>query len=528
LRGLIFLNKRKFEVIIHVTNEAACSRLKTSLEKVIVPKKFSLKINSLTDANKYAAYDKARRASDAKYKIYLDENIIITNENFLTELLEIFESDKKIGAVGTSGAIELSTRGVSFNSRKRGGKIFFGEQNDKLNDWKNFGEAQILDSFFFATQYDLPWHHDLFADNLFGMQAQCVEFKRAGYKVLIARQDKPWISYCGGNINLDEPSRQKFLDEYSADLFPLVSVIIPTFNRPKYFKEALDSALAQTYRNIEIFISDNSTDDATEILMQDYLARDKRIKYFRHKNFDADGNWNFARSYNNPDAEYVNWLMDDDLFYPTKIEKMLEVYRNNPDITLVTSARNFISAEGKIIKNTQNVFGKDIKLPGNEAGKLLFTYQNYIGEPTTVLIRKKFLRDNDLCYNAYETGFFSLVDVSTWLYLLRQGNMFRFIECLSALRTHRHQMTYSSKIYKCAPLDYATLLKQAWDEKFFLNNIADFKVGATNLLKESSKRVNDFYKAGVHDGDGIALLEKTTFALAQFLVNGYKLELPTP
>lgn len=60
-----------------------------------MPKKFSLKINSLTDANKYAAYDKARRASDAKYKIYLDENIIITNENFLTELLEIFESDKK-------------------------------------------------------------------------------------------------------------------------------------------------------------------------------------------------------------------------------------------------------------------------------------------------------------------------------------------------------------------------------------------------------------------------------------------------
>ncbi len=488
------MDERKLEIIVHVTDENLFARLAASLEKVDVPKNFSVEVQPVTGDEKFFAYETARLASDAKFKIYLDERATVTNENFLRELLKVF-SDDRIGLVGTSGAIELSTHGVSLNSFKRTDKNFSGE-------------VDVVDGFFIATQHDLPWQTD-FADNFFGAHAHCVEFKRAGYKVFVPRQNRPWISV-DGDISIDESARQKFLDEYSADLFPLVSVIIPTFNRPKYFREALDSALNQTYRNIEVFVSDNSTDDATENLMQDYLARDDRIKYFRHKNFDADGNWNFARSYNNPKAEFVNWLMDDDKFYPTKIAKMLDVYRNNPDVTLVTSARDFIDANGKIVNNTQNIFGKNVKLSGDEAGKLLFTFRNYIGEPTTVLIRKKFLRDNDLCRNADETGFFSLVDVSTWLQLLRQGNMIRLIECLSALRTHGQQMTYSNKIYKCAPFDYAKLFKQAWDEKCCLR---------------TSKRLNGLYKANVYD-ENVKFLEATTAALAQSLVNGCKLELP--
>ena len=517
------MNKQKVEVIVHATNEAACLRLKTSLEKIVLPKKFSVNVRFVTGDKKFSAYNDAMRASDAKYKIYLDEQVVVTNENFLSELLEIF-SDNKIGAVGTSGALELSTNGVSLRSVKRGGKNFVGYPTAKISGSNNFGAAEVIDGFFFATQYDLPWRHDLFTDNFFGGQAQCVEFRRAGYKIFIPQQDKPWISFCGTKISLDESSRQKFLDEYSKDLFPLVSVIIPTYNRPKYFREALDSALNQTYRNIEIFVSDNSSEDDTEILMQDYLARDKRIKYFRHKEFDADGNWNFARSYNNPAAEYVNWLMDDDLFYPTKIEKMVEVYRDNPDVTLVTSARDFIDANGKVVSNTKNIFGKDVKMSGDAAGRMLFTYLQYIGEPTTVLIRKKFLRNNDLCHNADETGFFSLVDMSTWLHLLEQGSMVRLIECLSALRTHEQQMTYSKKIYKRATYDYAKLLKQAWDGKFFVNKERDFRICASGLLWEACKRLNTVYKVGPYDED-VKFLEKTIAALSQSLLNDCNLDL---
>lgn len=506
------MNDRQIEIIIHATDEKYYSELVQALQSLVVPKGFSCEVRPITREKKYAAYNTAMRASDAKYKIYMDERTTVTNQNFLSELLEIFNSDKTIGLVGVTGAVELSTNGISVKSFKRTYKDFSGE-------------VEAVDFFFLATQYDLPWRHDLFTDDFFGRQAQCIEFKRAGYKVFVARQSNPWVAYQNEKLTIDDANRQKFLDEYSKDLFPLVSVIIPTFNRPKYFREALNSALNQTYRNIEVVVSDNSTEDDTERLIQDYLARDKRIKYFRHENFTSHDNWNFVRNYDNPAAEYVNWLMDDDIFYPTKLEKMVDAYRNNPDVSLVTSAKNFIDADGKVIGNTKKLFGKNMKLTGDEAGRYIFLLDNYIGEPTTVLIRKKFLRDNDLCWHEDERGFFSLVDVSTWLHLLTQGNLIRLIECLSGFRQHAKQATYWSSTYALTPVSWIKLFKAAWDKKIFVTTEQEFRVAAMRLLPTCTNRLKEFYEKDVHTKE-VASLEKAFFALVDSLRNGYKIELP--
>ena len=486
------MNERKFDIIVYVTDEQALSALTASLAQIKIPPGFSAEIKMGRGGGKYPAYNAVMRASDAKYKIYLDERATVTNKNFLVELLKVFQTDKTVGAVGTSGAIELSTHGVSLNSAKRAAKNFSCE-------------VEVLDGFFFATQYDLPWRDDLFADNFFGGEAQCVEFRRAGYKIFVIGD---WISVDTANLKLDEPSRQKFLEEYSADLFPLVSVVIPTFNRPKYFREALDSVLNQTYRNIEVVISDDSTGDETETLIQDYLARDKRIKYFRNKGFTSHDNWSFLRAYNNPAAEYVNWLMDDDIFYPTKLEKMVEVYRTNPDVSLVTSARNFIDADGKVTGNTQNVFGRDVKINGDEAGKMLFLWDNYIGEPSTVLIRKKFLRNNDLCRNEDETGFFSLLDVSTWLQLLSKGNMIRLIECLSGFRRHSQQASHWDTTLPISRVAWVKLFAIEWDKKFFVKNEQAFRTTAAQMIYSNAEKLKICYDKNMRTAE-VVTLEKT-------------------
>jgi len=64
---------------------------------------------------------------------------------------------------------------------------------------------------------------------------------------------------------------------------PLVSILIPTFNRPHYFKIALESALAQTYSNIEIIVGDDSTTNETEkLIYRHYLHKHKHITYIRN------------------------------------------------------------------------------------------------------------------------------------------------------------------------------------------------------------------------------------------------------
>lgn len=373
------MNQNEIAVIIYGTRENISLEIAESLWNLKAPSGYSLNIiyrrKQINEGvNKFSAYDLAMKTSEAKYKIYLDENVVITNNDFISDLLKIFQSDETIGIVGVSGAVELSTYGVSLHSSKRCGKCFFGDQKI-LNNWgngsANYREVDIIDGFFFATQYDISWRHDLFKDNFFGFAAQCVEFKRMGYKIVVANQKEPWIWIKLSDLQFDETGRKNFLEEYSADIFPLVTVIIPTFNRARFFEKALQSVLNQTYRNFEIVVSDDSTNDDTNILIQPYLEKYSCIKYFRNAGFTSHDNWNFLRAYNNSQAEYVNWLMDDDLFYPRKLEVMVEIYRNNPDVSLVTSAKDVIDANDNLIGRTQGIFGRaldrNIKIDGEQA-----------------------------------------------------------------------------------------------------------------------------------------------------------------
>ena len=302
---------------------------------------------------------------------------------------------------------------------------------------------------------------------------------------------------------------------------PLVSVIIPTFNNPKYFKLALESALNQTYKNIEVVVSDSSTNDDTEKIVNKYLRKDKRIKYFHHKNFSLNENWNFCRHYNNPDAEFVNWLMDDDLFYPRKIKTMLEIYSDNPKISLVASNYDFIDANGKILPKAEGVeelndYGE---IYGDVAGRILFILEkNYIGNLTNVLIKKKFLRDNDLCYCADEKGAYPLADVSTWLQLLSKGNLY-FID--TPLSAQRFQSDNDAIFAMC----WANLIKCFWKEKIFLEMISDVRFAFLGWMKNAAKIFMNAKEKDFH-GEKLTALEDLNIAMAEALHGDYEIIFP--
>lgn len=177
------MDDKKFAIIIHKTNDDACNRLIDSLQNVDVPEGYDAEILPVEGDEKFFVYDFAMNQSDAKYKLYLDENVIVQEKNILANLLEIFQSDEKIGIIGVSGAVELSAHGLCWGSIKRCGKFFF--DNDKsLVEESNFDVAaqdvDAIDGFFMATQYDLNWRYDLFHENTFGDTAQCIEFRRQG------------------------------------------------------------------------------------------------------------------------------------------------------------------------------------------------------------------------------------------------------------------------------------------------------------------------------------------------------------
>jgi glycosyltransferase involved in cell wall biosynthesis len=126
---------------------------------------------------------------------------------------------------------------------------------------------------------------------------------------------------------------------------PLVSIVIPVYNGANYMREAIDSALAQTYPNIEILvINDGSTDETENIA----LSYGDRIRYFSQRNGGQSAALN--RGIQEMRGEYFSWLSHDDRFYPNKIEKQIQLAKFHDFVIAVYfHAYDVIDFESKVI-----------------------------------------------------------------------------------------------------------------------------------------------------------------------------------
>ncbi|MZQ84126.1 glycosyltransferase [Paenibacillus sp. 5J-6] len=249
---------------------------------------------------------------------------------------------------------------------------------------------------------------------------------------------------------------------------PLVSILIPTYNRPHYFEQALQSAFNQTYDNIEIIVSDNSDNDLTELVVQKYqmMPGGTKIKYYKNpQNLGPIGNQ--QQSLNLANGEFINYLMDDDLFHLQKIEKMMAYLIQYPDVTMVTSQRRVINAAGRQLYvppfgTFKQLYMKDTIVDGRVLTKRILEDRiNYLGEPTTVLFRRKALTEPFGVLLGRQAYF--AVDMASWLSLLSKGKGVYMVQPLSYLRYHTEQLSQHEMAKEVALMDVETF-------KFFALN----------------------------------------------------------
>jgi glycosyltransferase involved in cell wall biosynthesis len=103
------------------------------------------------------------------------------------------------------------------------------------------------------------------------------------------------------------------------DFAPLVTIVIPVYNGENYMREAIDSALAQTYKNIEIIVVNDGSIDSTEEIA---LSYGDKIQYFAKRNGGVATAVNLAIE--NMRGEYFSWLSHDDVYLPNKIERQIQ------------------------------------------------------------------------------------------------------------------------------------------------------------------------------------------------------------
>ena len=198
----------------------------------------------------------------------------------------------------------------------------------------------------------------------------------------------------------------------------LVSVLIPTCNEYRYLKKSIESILGQTYHNLEVIVIDSSDDvNKTKSLIH---LEDKRVHYFyRKKNGLAD-----ALNYGieNANGKYIARMDADDISKANRIEKQVDFFEKNADISILGSSFEVID-EKDIIKNK-------IYLPASNDeifAKLLF--ENPLCHPS-IMFRKRVFSDG----NRYRKVFSE--DYDLWTRLILKYKFANLSDILLKYRVH--------------------------------------------------------------------------------------------
>ena len=277
--------------------------------------------------------------------------------------------------------------------------------------------------------------------------------------------------------------------------FPLVSILIPTYNQPEFFRQALESAINQDYPNIEIIVSDDSTDDRVKNVFDSYKDCERSIKYIKHGGYTHESAGerallNMENLLEHAQGEFINILYHDDLIYPDKISTMMDIFMSKigDKIAIISSARNVIDGFGNTIQTSDipaelNMYQRSdsILMTGEEAGRLiLIVCGNFIGELSTVLVRRKdFYREY---IKKFSTGYFlgvkdrSMWDVSTYLEIFKNGQGILFFKKpFSAFRiSGGNQNTYNGNVRMDVIVDWLSFATAAYIHDCYIHDRKDF------------------------------------------------------
>ena len=263
--------------------------------------------------------------------------------------------------------------------------------------------------------------------------------------------------------------------------YPLISILIPNYNYVQYVATAVDSALAQTYPNIEVIVSDNcSTDGAWELLNERY-GGDPRVRLHQNeRNIGMAGNFDVLLAMAR--GEYVMCLSSDDFLHPPHLERLEAAFAADPSLDVVYCTAYFADESGTVFSMRQlaGQFPVDYRDARDELVEN-FTTVCPVCFPCA-LFRLDVLREPDMCGDAYNGQ-----DARDWELIIRlalAGKRFAYIaQPGMAIRLHADQ--YTGDAYHRTGrnvVDFAAYVERYIDHPEFVRRMRGREAGVAVLL----------------------------------------------
>ncbi len=235
---------------------------------------------------------------------------------------------------------------------------------------------------------------------------------------------------------------------------PLVSIIIPVFNGSDYLSEAIDSALAQTYQNLEVVVVNDGSNDQGET-EKIALGYGDKISYYKKENGGVATALNFGIS--KMKGDYFSWLSHDDLYFPDKIEsQILEISRYDHKTILYSDYRVFT-------ENPSDSLLERLKAIRHEDFRYWITVENRL-HGCTLLIPKIAFEECGVFNPTLRTT----QDYALWFHLAKKYKFIYVPQVTVFARSHANQ----------GSLSIPSIVKQECDDliKSFINELDPYEI----------------------------------------------------
>jgi len=219
---------------------------------------------------------------------------------------------------------------------------------------------------------------------------------------------------------------------------PLVSICIPTYNVEKTLAGTLTSIIDQTYKNLEIIISENASTDNTLTLLNKF--NDPRIRIYKNnKTISAEKNWN--KCIELAKGDFTAIFHADDLYSPEMVEKQVKTFLDNPAIGAVFTAATYINEFGKKIGES--------KFPDMLKGKKTYDFSDiffslmrngtFLMCPSAMVKSEIYKELTSFNYEQFRTS----ADLDMWLRILEKHPIAFLEERLLNYRISKSQGSYT-------------------------------------------------------------------------------------
>ncbi len=215
-------------------------------------------------------------------------------------------------------------------------------------------------------------------------------------------------------------------------MIPLVSVIIPCYNAERFVEKAVRSIMEQSYRNLEIIVIDDCSQDSTGKILGKLSLEDKRIKYIKNeKNIKLPRTLNKAIRLSS--GEYIARMDADDISFPDRFQKQLEFLVSNPNVDLV-------SANSQYIDENENILSVRTYHPSEHSDIISVLPWKCPFVHPLIMAKRTFFEE----LNGYDTSLPYAEDYELWIRgWLNSKRYHNLSDILLQYRVHSNQMTSS-------------------------------------------------------------------------------------